>query len=642
MTCSYPSDIRRPRDSRGDRESLRYQSEWKEEEVVRTGDGRTLEGWWSSSKERWVEEKRKRSSSREDFLSSTSRYGPMEGNRVYISWDRFVPKSFLYAHFSSFGEVEFIWMADRAFFGFVNFVSGEVGRALVGACHDVGGVRIEIREAKPDWRIQDRERRRVETCAFFKEGRCLRQGHCKFLHPVESRNSRRRSRSRSRERARRKEMSGVDRGAEEVEARRDRDGRSKMKEQEKGSRKSPDLKAAHLKAGSSERNRRLRPLLSVSDEARKGEQISMDDEARKREQISMEEKLEAGPRTEIRGNEPKGKSCGENMDPVAMMERIKQLEEALKEKEEAEDRKRRFLMAGKPDKNWRVKDEDARLPGQSSRGSRKNCHLVKSLAKRYKGVENKSTSSSSEDADGYDSTSDSHTQSPSPPARKLQVGSESLGDHSPTDSKVQTPESMKLKDQLVEVSGQETKVEEAVGRKIMGHKTSFATEVSTGGKEGVVEVSGCDEKKVDEEGGEEREVSGQPTNVEGVEAKDNQAKETMSKEAVERYVPATTSGQDSYCDEENIEIANEEQDATNEEEEQEWFQDEWFKDEKNERGEDIVVDVNENKLGSEKDADCGKDLASVDLCEVPTTYIYSFFAYFLKRACFLRKVQPHQ
>ena len=125
----------------------------------------------------------------------------------------------------------------------------------------------------------------------------------------------------------------------------------------------------------------------------------------------------------------------------------------------------------------------------------------------------------------------------------------------------------------------------------MGHKTSFATEVSTGGKEGVVEVSGCDEKKVDEEGGEEREVSGQPTNVEGVEAKDNQAKETMSKEAVERYVPATTSGQDSYCDEENIEIANEEQDATNEEEEQEWFQDEWFKDEKNERGEDIVAAI---------------------------------------------------
>ena len=155
----------------------------------------------------------------------------------------------------------------------------------------------------------------------------------------------------------------------------------------------------------------------------------------------------------------------------------------------------------------------------------------------------------------------------------------------------------------------------------MGHKTSFATEVSTGGKEGVVEVSGCDEKKIDEEGGEEREVSGQPTNVEGVEAKDNQAKETMSKEAVERYVPATTSGQDSYCDEENIEIANEEQEATNEEEEQEWFQDEWFEDEKNERGKDVGVDVNENMLGSEKEAVFGKDLDSADLSKVYIPFV---------------------
>ena len=244
-------NIRRSRDLRGDRESLRYEHTWKEEEA-RMSDRRGLEGWGSSSKERRVDERRKRSSSREDFVSSTSRNDPMEvveGNRVYISWDRFVPKNFLQAHFSRFGEVEFIWMAGGgAFFGFVNFASEEVGRSLVGACHRVEGVEILIKKAKPDWRIRDRERRRVQTCAFFKEGRCQRHEHCQFLHTVEPRSSRRRSRSGSRERARRKEMSSVDRGALEFVARRDRDGNSK-KEQKEGGRKSTDLKAAYFKEG---------------------------------------------------------------------------------------------------------------------------------------------------------------------------------------------------------------------------------------------------------------------------------------------------------------------------------------------------------------------------------------------------------
>ena len=123
------------------------------------GDVRGMEGWLrSSSKDHQVDVKRKRSFSKEDFVSSTSRNDTMdvvEGNRVYISWDRFVTKSFLDAHFSRFGEVEFIWMArNGAFFGFVNFVSKVVGRSLVGACHNVEGVQIEIKMAKPDGRMQ--------------------------------------------------------------------------------------------------------------------------------------------------------------------------------------------------------------------------------------------------------------------------------------------------------------------------------------------------------------------------------------------------------------------------------------------------------------------------------------------------------
>ena len=203
---------------RDDGEILGHQHTRKEEE------GR----WSSSSKERRVDVRRKRSSSREDFVSSTSRNDALEVDKgyrkVYISWDRFVPKSFLHVHFSRFGKVEFIWMdGGGAFFGFVSFAREDVGKSLVGACHNVEGVQIVIKKAKPDWRIQEREERRTKTCSFFKEGRCLRLGHCRFSHS----DGPRRSRSRSRERARRKEMSSVDPGALEFVARRDRDGNSK-------------------------------------------------------------------------------------------------------------------------------------------------------------------------------------------------------------------------------------------------------------------------------------------------------------------------------------------------------------------------------------------------------------------------------
>ena len=37
---------------------------------------------------------------------------------------------------------------------------------------------------------------------------------------------------------------------------------------------------------------------------------------------------------------------------------------------------------------------------------------------------------------------------------------------------------------------------------------------------------------------------------------------------------------------------------------------------KSEGGEEDDFDVNENMLGSEKEAECGEDLVSVDICEV--------------------------
>jgi len=564
----------RSRDPRGEDESLCSQRTRKEEEV-RMGDVRGMEGWLrSSSKDHQVDVKRKRSFSKEDFVSSTSRNDTMdvvEGNRVYISWDRFVTKSFLDAHFSRFGEVEFIWMArNGAFFGFVNFVSKVVGRSLVGACHNVEGVQIEIKKAKPDGRMQYRDRRRVQICAFFKEGRCLRHGHCKFLHTDESR--RRGSRSRSRERARRTNMSCVDRGAQESEARRDRDGSNKMKELKKEGRKSSNLKAAHLKEGFSERDGRLRQPASAPEETKAPEMLphtvsAWSDEARKREYVSKEEEL-------------------------ALRERIRQLEEALKEKEEAEDRKRRFLMAGKSGKKPRVKDEEAKLTGQSSRGSRKNCHLVRSLAKRYKGEEKKSTSSSSEDTDGYDSTSEGNTpsQSPSPPGRKLKVSTGSLGNPSLTDFKVKTPDSRKNYDETAEVSGQEANVADAVG------KNAFAEEVSRSGKENVFEVCDRNQKEINEEG-EESEGRGQET-------------KTTLMEAAEREVPCTvtTTGQDYNEKNEEQEFADEGEEVTNEE----LLEDE----KKNKRGEEDGIDVNENMLGSEKETDCSEVMASADLCKV--------------------------
>jgi len=544
------SPQRRPRDLREDRASLRHQHKGKEEEEeVGKGDGRVQESLWNSSKERRVGEKSRRSSSREDFVSSSSRNDMLDIDcrKVYISWDRFVPKSFLHAHFSRFGEVEYIWMADRgSFFGFVCFVREEVGRSLLGACHSVEGVQIVIKRARPDWKLRDRDRRRnVPTCAFFKEGRCLRSGHCQFLHTVEPRTSRRsRERSGSMEKARRNEFSSDREGAMGVR----RDVSSKLTEQKKEGRKSWDL----LEEGPLERDGRLRPPPSVQEKEKDRKKLPPSTSATsaavsKKEEISKEEKQEKmgdakerpskGARREVRGNDPKVKSSCDNMDPDAMRERIRQLEEALKEKEEAEDRKKRFLKAGKHDKSSRMKEEEAKSSDQSSKGSRKNCHLVKSLAKRFKRVENESTSSSSEDTDGYDSTSDSNTpsQSPSPPARKLKVV-QSEGNHDQT---------------------------------------------------------------------------GEEINVEGTAVKENRAKEILSKEA-EESEGLSMSGKNSDCGKNNVV----EKDLASNEEKLQVTNEEVEDQKKNEEDEEGVVDVNENMLGSEKEAVFGEDLASADFSKV--------------------------
>ena len=244
------------------------------------------------------------------------------------------------------------------------------------------------------------------------------------------------------------------------------------------------------------------------------------------------------------------------------VEKEPKAEEGTREKEEAEERKRRFLMVGKSDKKSGVKDEKAKLPRQSNRGSRKNCHLVKRLAKRFKGVEKQkeSTSSSSEDTDGYDeSTSDSNTPSgsPCPPtARKPNVtrreGSNGLGNPVSTDSEVKALESRKTEIEVDEVSGQERDV-------------------------------------VDTD---------------------------------EREVPSTTTSCQDY-EKGNIE---EEEKAINKAEE-ECHNQELEEQKKNDGGEEDGVGVNENKLVSEKEADCSEDLASADLCEVPTSFFLSILSW---------------
>ena len=87
----------------------------------------------------------------------------------------------------------------------------------------------------------------------------------------------------------------------------------------------------------------------------------------------------------------------------------------------------------------------------------------------------------------------------------------------------------------------------------------------------------------------------------------------------------TTSGQD--YEKENIE--EEEEKAINKADE-EWHNQEVEEQKKNNGGEEDDVGVND-KLVSEKEADCSEDLASADLCEVSTSF---FFVKFFLKACF--------
>ena len=318
-----------------------HHSQHMGEMEVRKGGGRSREERrWSTSKERRVEDKRKRSPSREDLVSST-RSDMLEADtgyrKVYISWDRFVPKSFLRVHFSRFGEVEYIWMADRgAFFGFVNFVREEVGRSLVGACHSVEGVQILIKKAKPDWKMGGE--RRIKTCSFFKEGRCLRHEHCRFLHSDEPRTSAGRSRSWSKERSRRRERFSIDQGDEELMSRRDRRVSCRLSDQKNGPSKSHDTKTALPDEGSSERDGRLRPPPSVKEKVKAREMLPLPVSARAAEVRKKDENLKEdetkkmgdvedrsrkGDKRESKGKDRMVMSCGDNTDQEAMRARIK-------------------------------------------------------------------------------------------------------------------------------------------------------------------------------------------------------------------------------------------------------------------------------------------------------------------------------
>jgi len=345
---------------------------------------------------------------------------------------------------------------------------------------------------------------------------------------------------------------------------------------------------ALLEEGSSERDGRLRPPPSVQEKVKVCEMLPLpvfarSAEVRRKGEISKEETLKKVSKvedrysketgSERRGNEAKIESSGGDMDQEAMKKRIRQLEQALKEKEEAEERRKKFLQTGKQVKTSKM--NKTKTSQQRSRGSKKNCHLVRSMAKKFEGVANDSTSSSSEDTDGYDSTSDtSNMPSPSPPARHLLAkvshpqGSESLGNHDPTEE--ESPKLRKTEDEGKEIRGQETRVGGAV-----------AKDNGAGG-----EIAS---KEVDE---------GETLSTSVVEDS-----ETGVKQNVEEEQQQVSNGDDQEKHYEELEG-------------QEKHYEELEDPEKSQGGEGDGFDVNENMLGSEKEADCGEDPASVDLCEV--------------------------
>jgi len=99
-----------------------------------------------------------------------------------------------------------------------------------------------------------------------------------------------------------------------------------------------------------------------------------------------------------------------------MAKRIKELEEALKEKEEAEERKKRFLLLDKKLKTR--KGDTKKAADERSSGSKKNRRLVEKFSRKFKATKESTSTSNNEGNDGdASSTSDCNTASPSPPPR---------------------------------------------------------------------------------------------------------------------------------------------------------------------------------------------------------------------------------
>jgi len=351
-----------------------------------------------------------------------------EGDRkVYVSWNNFVTKSFLHAHFERFGGLEYIYLAHGGhFYGFVTFVNPEVGRSLIGEVHNVEGVELLIKRAKPDttraWNREDRDYGvRSEVCAFFKEGRCLRGNRCEFLHIGESPRT---SREFSSESLRRRKRSRSEEQDEVELGERSFNSGSKSKVSRKEDTANDQSKPGSLHDGRTERDGRLRPPPPSQERKRRApQQDSPERKFRSREDQFKEKSVgDAGHGQETRRRSGAGKERGvldtKNMEKEAMAKRIKELEEALKEKEEAEERKRRFLMLNKTLKTR--KGDPKKSTDERSSGSKKNRRLVEKFSRKFKATKESTSTSNNEGNDGdASSTSDCNTGSPSPPPRAI-------------------------------------------------------------------------------------------------------------------------------------------------------------------------------------------------------------------------------
>jgi len=389
-----------------------------------------------------------------------------EGDRkVYVGWNKFVTKSFLHAHFERFGGLEYIYMAHGGHYGFVTFVNPEVGRSLIGEVHNVEGVELLIKRAKPDttraWNREDRDYGvRSEVCAFFREGRCLRGSRCEFLHIDESPRT---SREFNRESLRRRRRSSSDEQDEvELEEQSITSGR-KSKVSRKEDTASDQSKPGSFHEGRIERDGRLRPPPPTRERKRRASQQDSPERKLRSPDDQFKEKSvgDAGHGQETRRRSEAGKERGvldiKNMDKEAMAKRIKELEEALKEKEEADERKRRFLMLDRKLKTR--KGETKKSTDERYSGSMKNRRLVEKFSRKFKATKESTSTSNNEGNDGdASSTSDCNTGSPSPPPRAMSDKSspelqEIEGGRAEMGEKVEPKANLSLEEHVEESSG---------------------------------------------------------------------------------------------------------------------------------------------------------------------------------------------